>query len=327
MKTHVPFWQSGQLVGIVTVGVGTGVVVGGRAEVVSGADSVFAEGDSDRLCDSDTDSDGVSDNESVAVSELDSVNDAELDTERDQLTETLGETDSESEMLGVSLSVRTADPVCVGVGGGVTVRVRLSEKDRDLDRVSVRVFDGGGVIVRVSVKMWENVEVTLRSDGVTVSVSDRDRVSWNVADFVRLAVGVGGGVIVIVFVHVSGNEGDTVGVYDFVNVCGNDGDMVNVFGRDCDSVHVCCSDGVTDHVWIFVYVWVNVAKMVFVPCFRTTFLAATSCGLVSKCSKSTAKKSVPNPAGTPDLVGKFPDGIRTTRRCSSMSTSACVTLR
>jgi len=101
--------QSGQLVGSVCDGVGTGVVVGGMADVVRGSDSV-EEGEKVSESDGAMLSVGVAtkDCESVSATVIvtdklavaDALGDVDSDGVYDELREWLAETDCEKECVG-----------------------------------------------------------------------------------------------------------------------------------------------------------------------------------------------------------------------------------
>jgi hypothetical protein len=94
----VPFWQSGQPVGMVWEGVGSGDVVGGRADVVSGSDSVCPESDTVMLSDAERESEMVSSWDGVTSLDLVGVP-ADPDTVWESDGEVLNDTDADVETV------------------------------------------------------------------------------------------------------------------------------------------------------------------------------------------------------------------------------------
>ena len=101
---------------------GTGVVVGGSADVVKGSDSVAAESDTDCVVDSERLSDSVSSRERVSSDDgvgvpilfvTDRVAESDPDPEREIVV--VMDADAEADKLDVS------ERDTVGVGGGVHV--------------------------------------------------------------------------------------------------------------------------------------------------------------------------------------------------------------
>jgi hypothetical protein len=178
--TQVPFWQSGQAVGMVAVGVGTGVVVGGSADVVSGIDSVEES-------EVESDSDGVREpvrdvvRDSVVLAECVPDIDGVIVKERDGVKLGVLLSDGDSETDGVNEGVSVVENVIVRDGGGVTV----TDFEREAEKVAVRV--GGGVTVvdmdGVGEGDREGVGEAVRvlvGGGDTVSEEECDRVSGGV---------------------------------------------------------------------------------------------------------------------------------------------------
>lgn len=299
VSLHCPCWHGVHRSRSDHDGVGTGVVVGGMADVVNGADSVKdgdtslrdADGDwlddtvplpeeerdalTEALLDWDHDSeldsvrDWDSDNESDtdAVPEVDTVADLETDCDReieaDWLRLVEGDVVREIEPDSVMRADCVSSLVKVGVGSSV----------RDLDRVGVGVRVSVIVCVGVGVRVGVGVGVgvgVLEIVGVnvavlvTVSVMVLDAVSGAVPVSVSGIVSVGGGWCVIE-VRVMDSVTETVidCVCVRINVGVLVGGRVGVGVRDWVSVRVTDLEIVSGNVSDFVKVRIDENVIVF----------------------------------------------------------------
>lgn len=210
---HPPFAASGQCVMKVRVGVGTGVVVGGNADVVSGSelDSVADGSDGEYVMDDESVCDGdppLTDGEGVAVDEneperlyvLESDSDSVADAVPSSVTVGVRINDSD----GVSETLALVETDALRLRDALTDSVSLVETDCEADAVSEADADSDvlhdadaeletetealSLIDCDAESVWDSVKDTEPEavEVLPVSVSSSDSVGGRVSDGVPL---------------------------------------------------------------------------------------------------------------------------------------------